>query len=156
MAKHRGQDQTPFMAADAYGRSLKGLSFNLLVQDVTRSIKFQTEVLGARVVYADPDFAVLRFADPAGGETAEWMLHADHTYGNHPLLGLTGDGMLRGVGVELRLHHCDPDAAAARARALGYHVFAEAADKPHGLREAYLVDPDGYMWVPDAPLAAKG
>jgi len=25
-------------------------------------------------------------------------------------------------------------------------------DKPHGLREAYLIDPDGYIWVPDTPL----
>jgi catechol 2,3-dioxygenase-like lactoylglutathione lyase family enzyme len=152
MAKHRAADQVPFMAADAYGRSLRGLSFNLLVKDVPRSVKFQTEVLGARLVYADADFAVLRFADPLGGEAAEWMLHADHTYGAHPLLGLTGDGALRGIGIELRLHNCDPDAATARARALGYTVFAEPADKPHGLREAYLVDPDGYMWVPDAPL----
>jgi len=152
MAKHRAPDQTPFMAADAYGKSLAGLSVNLLVKDVARAVKFQTEVLGARLVYGDADFAVLRFADPAHGGTAEWMLHADHTYGTHPLLGLTGDGALRGAGIELRLHNCDPDAAAARARALGYTVFAEPADKPHGLREAYIADPDGYIWVPDAPL----
>jgi hypothetical protein len=33
-------------------------------------------------------------------------------------------------------------------------VLAEAADKPHGLRESYIVDPDGYVWVPDRPLPA--
>ena len=60
-------------------------------------------------------------------------------------------GALRGVGVELRLHGCDPDAAAARAKAGGHHVVAEPADKPHGLREAYIADPDGYVWVPDVP-----
>jgi hypothetical protein len=30
--------------------------------------------------------------------------------------------------------------------------MAEAADKAHGLREAYIGDPDGYIWVPDMPL----
>ena len=27
----------------------------------------------------------------------------------------------------------------------------EATDKPHGLREAYILDPDGYCWVPGRP-----
>ena len=61
----------PWMPADEYGRSLRGLSINLLVADVARSKAFQTEVLGAELVYADPDFAVLR------GFGGEWMLHAE-------------------------------------------------------------------------------
>lgn len=60
----------------------------------------------------------------------------------------------RGIGIELRLHGCDPDAAEARARARDTIVLAGAMDKPHGLREAYLIDPDGYVWVPDVPVAA--
>jgi hypothetical protein len=32
---------------------------------------------------------------------------------------------------------------------MGFKVLVETADKPHGLREAYLVDGDGYVWVPD-------
>lgn len=135
------------MAAPDYGRSLTGLSINLLVKDVARSVAFARTVLGAEVVYADADFAVLQRG------TAEWMLHADHTYSSHPLLALTGDGALRGAGVELRLHDHDPDAAVARAAGLGYSVLAPAADKPHGLREAYIGDPDGYVWVPDRKLA---
>jgi catechol 2,3-dioxygenase-like lactoylglutathione lyase family enzyme len=149
MAKKRTPDQQPWMAAPEYGRSLQGLSVNLLVRDVARAVAFQREVLGATVVYSDADFAVLRRELPGG--QAEWMLHADHTYGDHPLLGLTGDNALRGVGAELRLHGCDPDAAAAAAERLGFTVLARPADKPHGLREAYLVDPDGYVWVPDVP-----
>ncbi len=145
MVKKRGE-QEPWMPAPAYGRSLKALSVNLLVKDIARAVAFAREVLGARVVYADADFAVLRHAD------AEWMLHADHTYSSHPLLSLTGDGALRGVGIELRLHDHDPDAAVAAAKRLGYTVLAAAADKPHGLREAYIADPDGYIWVPDRPL----
>jgi uncharacterized glyoxalase superfamily protein PhnB len=81
------------------------------------------------------------------------MLHADHTYGGHPLLALTGDGAVRGAGIELRLHDHDPDRAADAATRLGYTVLGAASDKPHGLREAYIADPDGYVWVPDRPLA---
>ncbi len=130
------------MAADAYGRSLTGMGVNLLVREVARSVAFLTEVLGLEKVHVDADFAVLRY------ENQDVILHADRTYADHPLLALTGDGALRGVGVELRLYGIDPDAAEARARARGDTVFAETRDKPHGLRECYLADPDGYIWVP--------
>jgi hypothetical protein len=50
------------------------------------------------------------------------------------------------------LHGRDPDEAESMARRLGFAVLAGAVNKPHGLREAYLVDPDGYLWVPDIPL----
>lgn len=136
---------TPWMPAEEYGRSLTGLGINLLVRDVAASVEFAKTVLGAEPVYADPDFAVLRHGD------AEWMLHADHSYEDNALHGFVAGLEGRGVGVELRLHHCDPDRAEAAARADGYIVFAGAADKPHGLREAYILDPDGYCWVPDSP-----
>ena len=145
MVKKRGEQQ-PWMSAPDYGRSLRGLSINLLVKDVPRAIAFAREVLGATLVYGDADFAVLR------REGAEWMLHADHTYGDHPLLALTGDGALRGAGVEIRMHDHDPDGAAATSARLGHTVLAAAADKPHGLREVYIADPDGYVWVLDRPL----
>ena len=137
------RDGDPWMTAADYGRSLKGLSINLLVQNIDRAIEYQTNVLGADVVYADPDFAVLK------GYGAEWILHADHTYSDHPLHGFLGEKLGRGVGVELRLHGCDPDVAQEKARDRGEVVLADAMSKPHGLREAYLVDPDGYLWVPD-------
>ncbi len=133
----------PWMPADEYGRSLKGLTVNLLVRDIANALVFQREVLGATVIYSDPDFAVLQaFA-------AEWMLHADHTYSDHPISKLVSRVEQRGTGAELRLHGRDPDEAEAAARRLGFKVLATAADKPHGLREAFLMDADGYIWVPD-------
>lgn len=141
------RDRDPWMPAPDYGRSLKGFGANLLVRDVDVAVAFAKDVLTAEVVYSDPDFAVLRAAG------AEWMLHADHTYDKHPLHGSLTDGAHRGVGVELRLHGLDPDAAEARARARGDVVLAGSIDKPHGLRECYIVDPDGYLWVPDVPTA---
>ena len=144
-----GAADKEFMSAEDYGRSLKGLGINLLVREVARGVAFAHDVLGAHVVYADKDFAVLRYAN--GPTSAEWMLHSDGSYHSNPLLGLIGDASVRGVGLEVRLYHCDPDAAVARAQAHGHHVLQEATDKPHGLREAYILDPDGYCWVPGVP-----
>jgi catechol 2,3-dioxygenase-like lactoylglutathione lyase family enzyme len=146
MAKERTGE--PWMPADVYGRSLRGFGVNLLVRNVAKAVAFHRDVLGARVVYSDTDFAVLVL----GG--AELMLHADHTYANHPLHAALADDLPRGLGAELRLHDMDPDACEARARAGGHTVLAASADKPHGLRECYLLDPDGYVWVPDRPLPA--
>ncbi len=140
----------PWLPAPVFGRSLTGFGVNLLVRDVGRSLAFQTGVLAVETVYADGDFAVLRH----GGQ--QWMLHADHSFHDHPLLSLTGDGALRGVGIELRLYQLDPDAAEARARAAGHDVLSPCRDKPHGLRECCLVDPDGYVWVPSMPSRLGG
>ena len=144
----------PWMPAPVYGRSLKGFGVNLLVRDVERSCAFLREVLELTPVYADADFAVLRHGGRDGGQEGgqDIILHADHTYGDHPLLALTGDGALRGAGAELRLYGLDPDAAEARARARGDTVLAACRDKPHGLRECYIADPEGYIWVPSMAL----
>lgn len=144
MAKKRTSD--PWMPAANYSRSLKGLSINLLVADVAASVAFAKIVLEAEAVYADPDFAVLRRG------SASWILHADHTYEDHPLAGFVSGREGRGAGAEIRMHELDPDGAEQRARQAGYTILAGAADKPHGLREAYILDPDGYCWVPDIPL----
>ena len=135
----------PWMSADAYGQSLHGMTVNLLVRDIPDALPFQQQVLAARVVYSDPDFALIE------GYGAEWMLHADHTYDSHPLKHRLQTTRYRGGTLELRLHGCDPDRATNEARALGYEVLQAPSDKPHGLREAYLIDTDGYLWVPDLP-----
>jgi uncharacterized glyoxalase superfamily protein PhnB len=138
----------PWMPAPEYGRSLKGLTINLLVRSMEKALQFQREVLRADVVYSDADFAVLR------GYGAEWMLHADHTYQGHAMQSVLTGAVQRGAGAELRLHGCDPDAAEAAARRLGFKVLVATTDKPHGLREAYLADTDGYVWVPDVHVKA--
>ena len=136
----------PWMPAPDYGRSLTGLGINLLVREIESALPFHVEVLGAEVVYSDPDIAVLR------RDGVEWMLHAHHTYDAHPWYPILTSDVPRGVGAELRLHGRDPDAAEAAARRLGFAIVQAAADKPHGLREAYIADRDGYVWVPDVPI----
>ncbi len=135
----------PWMPAAEYGRSLTGFGVNVLVRSIEEALKFQTQVLGAGVVYHDPDVAVLQF------QSAQWMLHAHHTYDAHPLYAVISGKLEKGVGVELRLHGRDPDAAEAAARRLDYTVVETTRDKPHGLRECLIRDQDGYYWVPDVP-----
>ena len=139
----------PWKSPGDYGRSLRGLGVNLLVRDMDAALPFHTEVLDAEVVHADPDFAVLRRG------AAEWMLHADHTYQDHPLHGSLTADLARGIGAEIRLYGRDPDAAEAAARRLDFTVLQDAADKPHGLREAFLIDADGYLWVPGVAIGGE-
>jgi len=137
----------PFMAAPDYGHSLAGFTVNLLSADLPRALVFQRDVLQARVLHEDDDLLILR------GYGSDWMVHADHTYDRHPLLSDTRDQLRRGAGVELRLHGCDPDGAAARAQRHGFNLLDGPRDQPdHGLREVHIIDDDGYIWVPDVPV----
>jgi catechol 2,3-dioxygenase-like lactoylglutathione lyase family enzyme len=101
----------PWKPADRYGRELPAFTVNLIVRDVPRAVGFQTEVLGARVHYADPDFAALNM----GG--VELMLHADHTYDKHPWSAPLTRGERRGLGAELRVRRRSRRSRAARAGA---------------------------------------
>ena len=69
----------PWMSGADYGRSLSGFGVNLLVRAVAPAVAFHRSVLGATVVYEDPDFAVIRHG------SSEIMLHADHTDDHHPI-----------------------------------------------------------------------
>ena len=137
----------PWMPASEYSKTLKGLTINILVKEIEPALSFAREVLGAEVVYSDPDFAVLSAIG------AEWMLHADHAYDNHPMGNTVSNEAGRGAGAEIRLHGCDPDAAEEAAWERGYEVLSPATDKGHGVREAFIRDQDGYIWVPDVLLS---
>ena len=142
------KSETPsFMDPPAYGESLAGFTVNRLTAELGRALVFQREVLGVELLQADRDLLIVR------GYGGNWMVHADHTYDKHPLLADTRRHDRRGAGIELRLHGCDPDAVAARAVEHGFTVLDGPRDQPdHGLREAHIVDADGYVWVPDLPL----
>ena len=134
------------ISAPDFGKSLKGLGINLLVTNMNATLEFSKQVLGATAVYWNEDFAVLKLG------SAQWMLHTDHTYSDNPLLGFVENAEGRGQGVELQLYNQDPDAAESRARAAGEILLAGCLNKPHGLRECYILDPDGYCWVISRPL----
>lgn len=133
----------------AYGRGIPpGLGINLLVSSVDRAAQFQARVFGARIEYWEEHFAIMS----AVGST--WLLHSDWSYRNHEMLSAVTGLEVRGGGVELRLYGIDPDKAEAAARLTDATVLAAATDKPHGLREVYIVDDDGYVWVPCRPTSS--
>jgi catechol 2,3-dioxygenase-like lactoylglutathione lyase family enzyme len=134
-----------WMPADEYGRTLPFFTVNLLVSDLARSIAFYTTVLGATVLYSDPDFAALRIGQ------LDFMLHRDHAYDRHPWYKALTSGVRRGLGAELRLFHTDPDALEARARQHGAVIVQTCQDMPHGWRDVVVADPDGYTWAVGIP-----
>lgn len=133
------------ISPEAFGRSLGGLGLNLLVADVAREVAFLSGVFGMTAHRVSADFAIVAWRGQV------FQLHADRTYHSHPLPGFLPEAGPRGAGVELRLYGEDPDTAAARAEVHGGTVLAASADKPHGLREAYILSPAGYAWVPSLP-----
>ncbi|WP_299846261.1 glyoxalase [uncultured Roseovarius sp.] len=134
------------ISAEAFGASLTGMGLNLLVRDVRVEVTFLTKVFGMEAFQPTQDFAIMRYHDQV------MQLHSDGTYHSNPLLGLLPEAGARGAGAEIRLYQTDPDDAAARAEAIGAHILQPPTDKPHGLREVYILCDNGYAWVASRPL----
>ncbi len=135
--------------AQAFAQSLKGLSVNLLCRDVGREVRFLTGVFGLTAHRVSDDFAILVHA------AMPFQLHADRSFAAHPLFAMLPESGPRGAGIELRLPGVDPDLAAARLAGHEAMLLAAPADKTgHGLREAVILCPEGYAWVPSLPLSA--
>lgn len=131
------------ISADDFGRSLTGVGVNLLTRDVRALAAFLTEVFGLQVHRLSDDFAIITH----GG--AVFQLHSDGTYHAHPLPQVIPENPPRGGGAQFYLFGIDPDQAVARA---GDHmVLEQPAVKPHGLREATILSPDGYAFSPAVP-----
>ena len=131
-------------AAD-FGRSLTGLGVNLLCRDVRAMAAFLAGVFGLGVHRLSNDFALIRHG------AVLIQLHADGTFGAHPLLGIVPESPPRGAGAQFYLFGIDPDAAVARANDLGGVVIEPPATKPHGLREATILSPEGHAFSPAVP-----
>jgi predicted enzyme related to lactoylglutathione lyase len=138
------------VSPEAFGASLRGMGLNLLVRDVAAEVRFLTGVFAMGAHRVSRDFAIMTYGD------AVLQLHGDHTYADNPLLGLVPETPPRGAGAELRLYDTDPDAAAARAEAMGALVLQPPTDKPHGLREVFILCENGYAWVASRPLPGAG
>ena len=134
------------VSAEDFGKSLRGIGVNLLVRDVRATCSFLADVFALGMHRLSDDFAIVTCG------RALFQLHSDATYGANPLLGLLPENPPRGAGIEIRLYDSDPDGATARALARGAVILQAPSDKPHGLREAYILCDDGYAWVPSRPL----
>ena len=60
---------------------------------------------------------------------------------------IAGGELLMALALE-EGHRHNPYQIATKAEAAGGTVLQPPTDKPHGLREAYILCPDGYAWVP--------
>lgn len=137
------------VGAGEFGRSLTGIGLNLLVRDVQAEVAFLTNVFDMSAHQVTKDFAIMRY----GAEV--FQLHADGTYHSHPLPSLMPEAGPRGGGIALYLFETDPDAASAKAEAAGGHILQLAENKPHGLREAVILDENGYAWTPSRHLTPE-
>ncbi|MGX9352121.1 glyoxalase [Shimia sp. W99] len=140
--------QVDFDTVDAgeFGASLRGIGLNLLVRDVKALCDVLETVFAMKTHQVTADFAIVTY----GAQV--FQLHSDGTYHSNPLLGLLPEAGARGAGIEIRLYDTDPDVAAEKGEAAGMHVLQAPSDKPHGLRECYLLCENGYAWVPSRPL----
>ncbi|NOX72279.1 MAG: glyoxalase [Alphaproteobacteria bacterium] len=136
------------ISASDFGRSLRGIGLNLLVRDVIGLARFLGDVFGMKAYQLSADFAIMTYGDQV------FQLHSDATYHSNPLLGLLPEAGARGAGLEIRLYDSDPDRAVAKARAHRHDatILQAPSDKPHGLREAYILCENGYAWVPSRRL----
>lgn len=131
--------------AESFGAGLRGIGLNLLVRDVKAECVFLETVFGMSIHQPTKDFAIVTY----GAQV--FQLHSDGTYHSNPLLGLLPEQPPRGAGIEIRLYDTDPEDAVAKAADLGAMILQEPTDKPHGLREAYILCENGYAWVPSRP-----
>jgi hypothetical protein len=129
--------------APEFGHALRAISVNLLCRDVLAEVAFLGTVFGMEAHRASRDFAILLHA----GQPLQ--LHSDAAYAAHPLPGILPESGPRGAGIEVRLHESDPDVASERAETAGGVVLQGPTDKAaHGLREAVILSPSGYAFVP--------
>ena len=134
------------ISAGDFGKSLRGIGINLLVRDVIEQCRFLEAVFLVKTHQVSADFAIVTYGDQV------FQLHSDGTYHSNPLQGLLPDNPPRGAGIEIRFYDTDPEEVVKRAKALDAVILQEPTDKPHGLREAYILCENGYAWVPSRPL----
>lgn len=134
--------------AAEFGAALQGITLNLLTRDVRREAAFLAGVFGCAIHRLSDEYAIVLH------DGVVMQLHSDRTFAAHPLHGLLPEAGPRGAGLEIRLHGVDPDAACAKARGFEQAlVLAAPQDKSgHGLREAVILSPSGYAFVPSVPL----
>ena len=114
------------------------LRLELFVDELAASIAFYVDALGFREEQREDDYASLRNGAVVLGLGLARRLPASHHFGQEALR------RQRGVGVEIVLEVADVDAAYRLAEASPYPVAEAPTDRPWGLRDFRIVDPDGY------------
>jgi lactoylglutathione lyase len=115
------------------------LRMELFVSDLDRSIAFYRDVLGFELARRDPGYASIR--------------HGEVQLGLGPIAKLPESGghftqerlaANRGMGVEIVLEVDDIQHVLEHVQAMAYPVFEPLQERPWGLVDFRIVDPDGY------------
>lgn len=116
------------------------LRLELFVDDIDASALFYSK-LGFHTIRREPGYASLRSEDAELGLAPVTDLPE-----NGPGPGFTQERMagVRGAGTEIVLEVPDLDAAAQAVVDAGVELVEPIRDRPWGLRDFRLVDPDGY------------
>ena len=119
---------------------MTGLRLELFVEDMDAAIDFYTRVLGFEFVRSEPGYyASLRNGAVVLGLGPVSKLPAQGGYFTRDIAD-----QRRGLGVEIVLEVDDVDAWRRRVLASGCPVFELLQERPWGLRDFRIVDPDGY------------
>ncbi len=129
-------------AASSGNEPLIAVAPEYFVSDLSRSVRFWTEEIGCRVLRQDANFAVLAF------ESAHIMLATAHSKAVANWL----DSGPRGVGIHVRFMAEDLDALYRRLANSGVPIVSAIADRPYGLRDFIVADPDGFQLRFAAPI----
>jgi lactoylglutathione lyase len=122
---------------DASGMRLR---LELFVEDMGESTSFYRRVLGFEVIREEPgDYASLRSGDILLGIGPISRLPEREGYFTRGIAS-----QRRGLGVEIVMEVDDLSAAHRRVLASGHPVFEPPQQRPWGLRDFRIVDPDGY------------
>lgn len=114
------------------------LRLELFVDDLAASIAFYVGALGFREEQRQDDYASVRNGAVVFGLGLASQLPLTHHFGPLALR------RQRGVGIEIVLEVADVDAAYRVAEASRYAVASPPTDRPWGLRDFRIIDPDGY------------
>ncbi len=116
------------------------LRLELFSSNVAQSVNFYTKILnfsneGDSI---NPSYQQVKKGSVILGIGSEAELSKDH------FLKLKGIDSRRGIGVEIVLEVDDVLAVYQHTKRSGYPIHAELQDRPWGLTDFRLVDPDGY------------
>jgi catechol 2,3-dioxygenase-like lactoylglutathione lyase family enzyme len=125
-------------------RGTMRLRLELFVTDLESSVAWYVEVLGFGLVRADPGYASLQRGDVVLGLGPTAKLPPDGAGPGHTQARVA---RRPGAGIEVVLELDEPaavEAAAARVTEKGWPLVEPLTDRPWGLRDFRVVDPDGY------------
>ncbi len=115
------------------------LRLELFVVDMDRAIRFYQEVLGFALLRREPDYASLGHGEVLFGLGPVAKLPAAGGYFTRSRLTQE-----RGLGVEIVLEVDDVSTAYDAVRASGHPILEPLQDRPWGLTDFRIADPDGY------------